>query len=279
MVDSSGAIRARYDYAPWGERAKVSGDLDCDFGFTGHYQHAPSGLTVAPLRFYSAPLGRWLRRDPLGEAGGLNLYNYVSNDPVSGFDSLGLDPNPLIVLYNGADRSAAGLANGNNFQSAANSIPHYYAINISNEYWDMQYRWALAGLGNHVVDLMLIDHGAAGEQFFNGHHIDSASDPIWQTLLGTGQVENLWLMGCFTAYHGAGLMYGIRDKYGPDVWASEGQWHFDLQDIAQKAFQATSPTDPLRPYWPLGSGGNPYTNQGDLRHTGHLHYGPPAPRQ
>jgi RHS repeat-associated protein len=84
------AMRARYDYAPYGQRAKLGGDLDCDFGFTGHYEHAPSGLTLAPFRAYHSGLGRWLSRDPIGESGGLNLYGYVGNGPVGKIDPLGL---------------------------------------------------------------------------------------------------------------------------------------------------------------------------------------------
>jgi len=83
------AMRARYDYDPYGKRTKLAGDLDCDFGFTGHYEH-PTGLTFAPLRAYDSRLGRWLSRDPLGEEGGINLYGYVGNSPVNSWDSLGL---------------------------------------------------------------------------------------------------------------------------------------------------------------------------------------------
>jgi hypothetical protein len=32
----------------------------------------------------------WLNRDPIGEAGGLNLYGYVGNNPISWYDELGL---------------------------------------------------------------------------------------------------------------------------------------------------------------------------------------------
>jgi hypothetical protein len=36
-------------------------------------------------------LARWLSRDPLGEDGGINLYDYVLGNPVTWTDSLGLD--------------------------------------------------------------------------------------------------------------------------------------------------------------------------------------------
>ena len=90
MTDSSGTIHARYDYDPYGRRTKISGDLDADFGFTGYYVHQPSGLQLALYRAYDADLGRFINRDPIGEAGGLNLYDYVANNPINFYDPLGL---------------------------------------------------------------------------------------------------------------------------------------------------------------------------------------------
>jgi RHS repeat-associated protein len=90
VTDSTGAVRARYDYDPYGRVMKVSGDLDSDFRYTGHYFHAPSGLHLAMYRAYDADLGSWLNRDPIGEEGGLNLYGYVANDPINDHDPWGL---------------------------------------------------------------------------------------------------------------------------------------------------------------------------------------------
>jgi len=57
--------------------------------FSTKYWDAETGLGYWGYRYYSARLGRWLSPDPLEEDGGLNLYAYV-NDPLSGFDPLGL---------------------------------------------------------------------------------------------------------------------------------------------------------------------------------------------
>ncbi len=73
MVDFNGVVHAQYEYDPYGNRTKIRGDLECDFAFTGHWHHAPSGLNLALYRAYSPTLGRWLSRDPIGEEGGLNL--------------------------------------------------------------------------------------------------------------------------------------------------------------------------------------------------------------
>ena len=90
MIDSSGTIQARYSYDPYGRRTKISGSLDCDFGFTGHYYHATSGLCLALFRAYDPNLGRWINRDPSGEGSGLNLYAYCADNPINLIDQSGL---------------------------------------------------------------------------------------------------------------------------------------------------------------------------------------------
>jgi len=91
LTDTTGAVRARYDYDPYGRITKVSGDLEADFGFTGFYRHQASGLNLTLYRAYDSEIGRWLSRDPIEEDGGINLYVYVENDPTNGFDIYGLD--------------------------------------------------------------------------------------------------------------------------------------------------------------------------------------------
>ncbi len=42
-------------------------------------------------RYYIAELGRWNRKDLIGERGGINLYAFVNNDSINIYDPLGLD--------------------------------------------------------------------------------------------------------------------------------------------------------------------------------------------
>jgi RHS repeat-associated protein len=91
VTDSSGNIQARYDYDPYGQRTLLQGTDVSEFGYAGYFYHATTGLYLTRTRAYDPNLGRWLSRDLIGEAGGLNLYDYVANNPIMGRDPSGLD--------------------------------------------------------------------------------------------------------------------------------------------------------------------------------------------
>lgn len=98
MSDTSAIVQVRYDYDPYGQRTKLGGSFDADFGFTGHYYHALSKLYLTLHRAYNPTFGGWLSRDPIAERGGLNLYGYVFDDPISRTDSLGLEADTIEVI-------------------------------------------------------------------------------------------------------------------------------------------------------------------------------------
>jgi RHS repeat-associated protein len=91
VLDTTGKNLARYDYDPYGgfiDQPQKAPDL----GYAGMHYHAPSGLYLTKFRAYDPKTGRWLSRDPIEEAGGINLYGYVGGNPVSYNDPLGLAP-------------------------------------------------------------------------------------------------------------------------------------------------------------------------------------------
>ncbi len=91
LTDSTGAIKTRYSYDPYGVVAEtiVTGTSSADMQYAGYYLHGRSGLSMPVYRAYNAALGRFINRDPIGEKGGLNLYGYVENSPTLDIDPSG----------------------------------------------------------------------------------------------------------------------------------------------------------------------------------------------
>ena len=93
VTNGSGTIVAQYSYDPYGRPTKLQGSVNSQFQYAGYYYHSASGLNQAINRNYSASFGRWINRDPIGEAGSLNPYAYVNNNPIRFSDLSGLyDP-------------------------------------------------------------------------------------------------------------------------------------------------------------------------------------------
>ncbi|MBQ8445587.1 MAG: RHS repeat-associated core domain-containing protein, partial [Opitutales bacterium] len=95
---TSNGIGAHYDYAPFGATTRTHRDSTASFDivslnpfrFSSEYYDSELDLIYYNYRHYSPDLGRWLNRDPIEEQGGLNLYAFVRNSPVSFFDLYGM---------------------------------------------------------------------------------------------------------------------------------------------------------------------------------------------
>ena len=86
VSDASGAAVGTSKYSVDG----ASASLVSEFGFTGQLWLPSVQLYYFKARMYSPQLGRFMQRDPLGYAAGLNLYAYAGGDPVNRTDPSGL---------------------------------------------------------------------------------------------------------------------------------------------------------------------------------------------
>ena len=100
---------ARYEYDPYGNVVGPDTDSDGDwtddagpyatvntFRFSTKQWDDETALGYWVFRYYSPTLGRWISRDPIEESGGVGVYSYVANVPVSQIDSYGLSPDPTL---------------------------------------------------------------------------------------------------------------------------------------------------------------------------------------
>jgi RHS repeat-associated protein len=111
--NGSATITSQPVYTAFGEMVGSNGELAPDpasatrYGYVGAhgYETLNDGASAFDMtylhvgaRYYSPSLGRFLQRDPIGLAGGINVYAYVGSSP-----SGRVDPDGLIGLGGGGD--------------------------------------------------------------------------------------------------------------------------------------------------------------------------------
>src|SRR5437870_13113673 len=91
MLNSNQAGVAAYRYDPYGNTISSSGTLASAnvYRFSSKEIHFNSGLYYYGYRWYAPNLQRWLSRDPILEAGGINLYAFVNNNSMLSVDPWG----------------------------------------------------------------------------------------------------------------------------------------------------------------------------------------------
>jgi len=85
-------VYASFYYNPYGwfYRSSQTGTNLDEFRYAGMFYLPEAELYFTRYRAYDPSTGRWLSRDPIAEAGGINLYGYVEGNPVNWVDPLGL---------------------------------------------------------------------------------------------------------------------------------------------------------------------------------------------
>ncbi|EOD3614083.1 RHS repeat-associated core domain-containing protein, partial [Cronobacter sakazakii] len=96
LTGAGGEIAWRAEYRAWGNTLRVE-HIETRAGepvyqplrYQGQYFDAETGLHYNRFRYYDPDAGRFISQDPIGLAGGINLYQYAPN-PLVWVDPLGL---------------------------------------------------------------------------------------------------------------------------------------------------------------------------------------------
>jgi len=121
VTSPGGSVIESYRYTAWGQPSVLdaSGNVrpprtnaQSAFLFTAREFEAVTGLAHHRNRQYVPGLGRWSGPDPIGEAGGIELYSYAYNDSPNWFDLDGHEPSNGSSGGGGRHESGVGTSHG-----------------------------------------------------------------------------------------------------------------------------------------------------------------------
>ena len=109
--NGAGAVVERYAATPYGVGDSTTGLTP--WRWTGRRLDPETGLYHLRARDYAPGIGRFVQPDPIGIAGGINLYAYVGNDPLNATDPWGLWALPAAgAAFGGLSGGYAGSGEG-----------------------------------------------------------------------------------------------------------------------------------------------------------------------
>ncbi len=109
LIDTTGAIKNRYSYGPWGVLEDSIEAVANPLRFTGREWDSDVRLYYYRARYYDPVLGRFIAEDPAGLDGGIDPYAYAGDDPVNRTDPTGLWYDDSCVPYtDGSCRQTGG---------------------------------------------------------------------------------------------------------------------------------------------------------------------------
>ncbi|WP_218130109.1 RHS repeat-associated core domain-containing protein [Pseudomonas sp. NFACC13-1] len=89
LSDSTGASTTQYTYEPYGQTSSSGSASTNSQQYTGR-ENDGTGVYYYRARYYQSGFGRFISGDPIGLAGGINMYTYVEGNPIYSTDPLGL---------------------------------------------------------------------------------------------------------------------------------------------------------------------------------------------
>jgi len=182
MTDSEGQVRWEGVNSAWGKllresETQVSG-YSQNLRMQGQYLDRETGLHYNLFRYYDPDCGRFTQQDPIGLAGGINLYQYAPN-ALGWADPWGLTPDDLIRYRPHDSLSAQGGARSSAISRAwvqEKALLQDGGAGTRN--WTAQERDLILKTPNKSLTSVMSRAG------YTGHHINSVE--------GNGTLGSKW---------------------------------------------------------------------------------------
>jgi RHS repeat-associated protein len=205
-----------------------SGSLSEPFGYKaqfGYYTDLETGLQLLTHRYYDPAAGRFLTPDPIGVDGGINVYVYVTNDPLLLIDPLGTQskPKPKRPTDDAYKRALQKIAD-----ATGSKLDDQWRITPGSK----SYEDAVPGL-----------EGMGFKSFFN-------PDPVhWGGSDWEGEIDGAWYHVTI-GYPRRGYFPGVP-AYRWECFPSflSAHWEGYQPSSLDHALDAASPWIPLIPTW------------------------------
>lgn len=103
QVSDQGEVIASEEYSPFGESTLLmetgAGSDLIHYRYSGKERDSATGFYYYGLRYYAPWLCRWINPDPAGTIDGLNVYLFVTNNPVTFVDVGGMVHLKVVLLH------------------------------------------------------------------------------------------------------------------------------------------------------------------------------------
>lgn len=164
-MDASGILLETYSYDVFGDRQGAT-SASSPYGFAGERHDYETGLLFLRARLYEPVAARFLTKDPLGVASGLNGYIYCGNDAVNHVDPLGCSSEDIYwsVFWSefakGAHETSLGFIEkipGVTHEMVEALYAYDGPIEASQSYWEGQATYDFSGgLIEHVIGSKIV---------------------------------------------------------------------------------------------------------------------------
>lgn len=177
VTDRDGAVVWAADYDPFGRARVRIQKIDLPLRLPGQYEDPESGTHYNYFRDYDPDTGRYLTPDPIGLAGGPNIFAYADGNPVKWADPWGL----YLVAFDGTWNDRAAMLG---HESNVALFDVLYLTTVGDTYY-------VDGVGtDNLLDKFLGGAFGAGGR----HRIDEAVESLI-THLATSDDRNIDIIG------------------------------------------------------------------------------------